>query len=452
MVTFLIFKNSKSLKLLNSLNVSSTQASDFLTAEDQYGIIIENAIANAPKGTLNFTKIYNLVCDQLCPTVSKTTVRRWLRRLEEEEIVNRDGGHRMRNEVCYSLTPARIFERQFFPNSKEKLALTPHTEGQQEAGKKACILVLLQAALDTVSPTFTDEPKLGAIYCYNRAAGRNQYLIGDKLSGVTTKEVLEHTNIGLGGMFDHVNFSQLLRRDDCVRTIQDVLNLENNTIRRVVRNDGNGIAIKINDGPLNDFLAMCACLTTWIHARLRDTITIALLNVLYKKGNLSSPPPASFFSNFEQEAFKSYLSLYGRRKLDYEFKSCKESFTKLTDNVVEQDSSNKKLSKNAIKKKLREYIQKRRDEILQSDKNIIALYYGLIKCERYVDAPVLQKDEDIYHRYGRYYNYVKRDMPKEYGYLTDTLMRVIYPIFLQRYHSTNPKLVEFKESLPPVAP
>jgi hypothetical protein len=227
-----------------------------------------------------------------------------------------------------------------------------------------------------------------------------------------------------------------------------ILGLENNTIRRLLRKDENGIAIKINDRLLNDFIAMCACLTKWIHSRLRDTITLGLLNVLYKKGNLSDPPQASFFSNFEQEAFKSYLSLYGRRKLDYEFKRCKESFTTLTDNVVEQDISNKKLTKNPMKKKLREYVQKRRDEILQSDKNIIALYYGLIKCERYVDAPVLEK----YNRYGDYYDYVKRKMPEKYHHLTDRLMRVIYPPFLQRYHNTNPKLVEFRESLPPVAP
>jgi hypothetical protein len=342
-------------------------------AEDQYGIIIENGIANAPGG-INFTQIYNLVRDQSCPTVSKKTISSWLVKLIEEEIIQKDNGPRIRNEVHYYLTSARIFERQLFPKSKEESVLTPNIEGQQEADKKACTLVLLQAALDTLSPKFTDEAELGASYCYNPAAGRNQYLVGDKLAGVTTKEVLEHTNMGLGGLFDHVNFSQLLRKSDCVRTIQDVLGLENNTIRRVTREDGDEIGIKINDGPLNDFIAMCACLTTWIHSTLRDTITIALLNVLYKKGNLSDPPPASFFSKFEQEAFKSYLSLYGRGKLDYEFKHCKESFTKLTDNVVEQHKNDKKISKNPMKKKLREHIQKRRDEILQSDKNIIALY------------------------------------------------------------------------------
>ncbi|MFL6423059.1 MAG: winged helix-turn-helix transcriptional regulator, partial [Nitrososphaeraceae archaeon] len=83
-------------------------------AEVQYGRIIENGIANTPKNTLNFTQIYNLVRDQSCPTVSKTTIRRWLRRLEEEEIINREGGHRMRNQVYYSLTDARIFERVFW--------------------------------------------------------------------------------------------------------------------------------------------------------------------------------------------------------------------------------------------------------------------------------------------------------------------------------------------------
>jgi hypothetical protein len=358
-------------------------------AEDQYGRIIEDGIANACEGTLNFTQIYNLVCDQSCSTVSKKTISRWLVKLIEGEIIQKDDGPRIRNKVYYSLTSARIFERQLFPKSKEESVLTSNIEGQQEADKKACILVLLQAALDTISPKFTDEPKLGAIYCYYPAAGRSQCLIGDKLTGVTTKEVLEHTNIGLGGLFDHVNFTQLLRKADCVQTIQDVLGFENDTIRRVVRKDENEIAIKINHRFLNDFIAMCACLTTWIHSRLRDTITIALLNVLYKKGNLSDPPPASFFSKFEQEAFKSYLSLYGRGKLDYELKHSKEKFAKLME-YVEQGSSNKKLSKNAIKKKVREYIQKRKDEILQTDKNIIALYYGLIKCERYVDAPVLK--------------------------------------------------------------
>ena len=185
-------------------------------AEDQYGIIIEDGIANAAGGTLNFTQIYNLVCDQVYPTVSKKTISRWLVKLIEEEIIQKDDRPRIRNEVYYSLTPARIFERQLFPKSKEELVLTSDAEGQQEADQKACILVLLQAALDTELPKFTDEPKLGAAYCYNPVTGRNQYLIGDKLTGVTTKEVSEHTNIGLGGLFDHVNFSQLLRKDDCV--------------------------------------------------------------------------------------------------------------------------------------------------------------------------------------------------------------------------------------------
>jgi DNA-binding transcriptional ArsR family regulator len=185
-------------------------------AEDQYRIIIENVIANTPRRSLNFTQVYNLVCEQSCPTVSKKTISRWLVKLIEEEIIQKDDRPRIRNEVYYSLTPARIFERQLFPKSKEELVLTSDAEGQQEADKKACILVLLQAALDTELPKFTDEPKLGAAYCYNPVTGRNQYLIGDKLTGVTTKEVSEHTNIGLGGLFDHVNFSQLLRKDDCV--------------------------------------------------------------------------------------------------------------------------------------------------------------------------------------------------------------------------------------------
>ncbi|MFL6455121.1 MAG: hypothetical protein ACJ71L_14115, partial [Nitrososphaeraceae archaeon] len=126
---------------------------------------------------------------------------------------------------------------------------------------------------------------------------------------------------------------------------------------------------------------------------------------------------------------------------------------RLMDNVEQgsnNNGNNKKLSKNAMKKKMHEYIQNRKDALLQLDKNIIALYYGLIKCEIYVDAPVLQKEEEKYHRYERYYNYVKRDMPKEYRHLIDILMKVIYPRFLQKYHSTNRKLVDFQESLPPV--
>ena len=38
-------------------------------------------------------------------------------------------------------------------------------------------------------------------------------------------------------------------------------------------------------------------------------------------------------------------------------------------------------------------------------------------------------------------------MPKEYGYLIDILMRMIYPRFLQKYHSTKPELKTFTENL-----
>jgi hypothetical protein len=41
--------------------------------------------------------------------------------------------------------------------------------------------------------------------------------------GVTRNEVLEHKNIGLGGLFDHLNFTQLLHQDDCIKIIQKVL-------------------------------------------------------------------------------------------------------------------------------------------------------------------------------------------------------------------------------------
>lgn len=238
----------------------------FRMAEVQYGRIIENGIANTPKNTLNFTQIYNLVRDQSCPTVSKTTIRRWLRRLEEEEIINREGGHRMRNQVYYSLTDARIFEREFFGSeskSKQNVELTSYIEeGQQEADKKVCILILLQAALDTVLPKFTNEPELGGVYCYNPATGRNECLVGEKLDGVTMKEVLDHRNIGLGGLFDHVNFTQLLRKNNYIEIIQEELGLKNNTIRMTFRKDENGIGIKINDGPLNDYINICACMTS----------------------------------------------------------------------------------------------------------------------------------------------------------------------------------------------
>jgi hypothetical protein len=274
------------------------------------------------------------------------------------------------------------------------------------------------------------------------------------LPGVTINEVLEHRNIGLGGLFDHLNFTQLLHKDDCIKIIQDVLGLKNNTISKIDRNGEIAIEIvedTVSMTQLKNFIKNCACMTFWIHSRLSDTITVALLNALYKKGNLTELPTPSLFSNFELETFKLYLSLYGRRKLNNEFKHSKEIFDKLMKNVKQgsnNNNENKQLSKKASKKMVLEYIQSRNDEILQSDKNIIALYYGLIKCERYVDAPVLQKDEEKYHRYERYYNYVKRDMPKEYRYLTDILLRVIYPSSLQRYHSTKSELIAFRESLP----
>ena len=422
-------------------------------AEHQYGSIIENIIANAKDHTLNFTQIYNLVRDQFCSTISKTTVRRWLAKLIEQEIIHKDDRRRRYNEVYYSITPARIFERKLF-GSGSRQEPTQDDEGQHQALEKACLLILMQAALGTQLPTVADEPTLGGVYRYNPSTGREECLTYENMRGVISNEVLEHKNVGLGGLFNHLDFAQLLHKDDCIKIIQDVLGLKNNTISKIDRNGEIAIEIvedTVSMTQLKNFIKNCACMTFWIHSRLSDTITVALLNALYKKGNLTELPTPSLFSNFELETFKLYLSLYGRRKLNNEFKHSKEILDKLMKNVKQgsnNNNKNKQLSKKASKKMVLEYIQSRNDEILQSDKNIIALYYGLIKCERYVDAPVLQKDEEKYHRYERYYNYVKRDMPKEYGYLIDILMRVIYPRFLQKYHSTKPELKAFMESLP----
>jgi hypothetical protein len=284
------------------------------------------------------------------------------------EIINRDKRSRGYNEGYYSITPVRIFEREFFGSgSKEEPTL--HNEGQQQALEKACLLIPLHAALGTPLPIVVDEPKLGGVYRYNSITGRDECLKYENLPGVTINEVLEHRNDELGGLFDHLNFTQLLHKDDCVKIIQDVLGLKNNTIRRIRQNGELTIEIvedTVSMTHLKNFIKNCACMTFWIHSRLSDTIIVALLNGLYKKGSLTEPPTTSLFSNFELEAFKSYLSLHGRRKLNYEFKHSKEIFDKLMKNVKQgsNNNNNKKLSKNAMKKKVRELIQKKKGEIL----------------------------------------------------------------------------------------
>jgi DNA-binding HxlR family transcriptional regulator len=415
--------------------LSSTQEVFVTMNEDEYSHVIENGIANTENNTLDFTQIYEKVRDQSYRGVSKTTIRKRLTKMIEAEIIDKDDKPRVRNEVLYSLTPARIFERRFFDlGSKQELKRS--TNEEQEADKEVCLLILLQAALGTELPKVVNGRVLGAPGRYNSTTKGYESIVSEKQHGVIMGEVLEHTNIGLGGLFKQVNFGQLLRKKDYIQILRNEFGLSDNTMKVVSRNGE--IGIKISDEQLKEFITMCACLIFEVRFRIRETINIALLNALSKKVSLIDISTISFYSIFEQEAFKYYLSFYGREALNYEYHHVIEFLHRRN-----EESNNKQISKNAKRKEIREFIQNRKDQILQSDKSIIASYHGLIKCDKYVDAPGGLKD-----RYDKYCNYVRIDMPKEYRDLINILMGMIYPSFLRRYHTTYSKLVEFTKSLP----
>lgn len=112
-------------------------------------------------------------------------LKRWV---EAGLVVKGDKGR-------YSLTPATKVEFELFgsiePVKSRREPRSPNeSDEDKDKNKKACLVFVLQA-IGTQRIKIVNEPV--------------PHLVIYKQAGVTTKEILEHTDIAQGGLFRHVN-------------------------------------------------------------------------------------------------------------------------------------------------------------------------------------------------------------------------------------------------------
>jgi hypothetical protein len=326
-------------------------------------------------------------------------------------------------------------------NVKSKREPRSPCEGEdrnKNNNKNAYLLVLLQAASGTRRLKVVNKPV--------------PHLIITKQPRVTMKEILEHSDIGHGGLFRHVNFTSTTTKD-YVETLRNGFGLP---INNPVRNGEFGI--EITDERFSEFLELFGAMISQVQLRIKDTIANGIFNILYKKEIKNTnyinrkwikhlQPSYSFQ---QKEATRLYLSLYGRERLNHLYHNCERAFAEQICEIENGESNENndddkplgiKRDKGirAKRKEIRKFIQNRARQIEQYDKSIIAYYHGYIKCDKIVDFPGGSEYLD------RYYKYVRNDMPKR---LMNILMKLVYPEFLRRYHQTNQKLIEFADALP----
>jgi DNA-binding transcriptional ArsR family regulator len=418
-----------------------------------YSQIILSALKERSNQT--FSQIYKQLSESY-PGINlgDSTVSDHLKRLVEAGRIDNDDNGR------YSLTLDTKFELELFDSfelepvksKREPRSLYESEDKDKDKNKKACLLVLLQAASGTQRFKVVNEPVLGAIARYNPVTRRDEPLVSYKQPGVTIKEILEHTDIGHGGLFRHVNFTSTTTRD-YVEILRNEFGLPiNNTVR-------NGeFGIEITDEGFRGFLELFGAMIFQVQLRIKDTIANGIFNILYKKeientNNISRKwvkhlQPSYSFQ--QKDATRWYLAIYGEENLNHLYHNCERAFA---EQIRDIEKNHNKQTKTKTKrdigirakwKEIRRFIQNRARQIEQYDKSIIAYYHGYIKCDKIVDFPGGSEYRD------KHYKYVINDMPEKYHLLTDILIKLAYPEFLQRFHETNPTLVEFTDALPKI--
>jgi hypothetical protein len=137
----------------------------------------------------------------------------------------------------------------------------------------------------------------------------------------------------------------------------------------------------------------------------------------------------------------------GRESFNQLYNNCKRAIVEKSD----IDSDLKKRGDIKTKTKIttvRKLVEKNMRLVEQWDKNIIAYYRGLIECDKIVDFPGSNGGYMYSNEYHNYRDYVRNVMSRRYHDLMDSLLKMVYPEFLQKFHKNDPKLKQFIESLP----
>jgi DNA-binding Lrp family transcriptional regulator len=459
--------------VINKPHASATLENQILYQHEYDDIIVRGIWRNKGK-RLNFSQIHRLLCESNPGvSVSETTVSKHLKILEKEEILkHKKESYNRYNQTYYYLTDAAKLELRWSDSFRPVRARTKPTGELKNIAKdyeiKAFILTLLRAASGTELPMVVNESVvnesvqeatakdslLGAVAIYNQTTRKYEYLKGEKVEEVTHQDMVAHND--MMSLFRDVDFT---KSKDYVEILQTEFGLQD-AIEVITRRGNNGDGIKITHRWLKEFLVQCECMLSWVGLRIRQTLIIRFMDVLYKDGivDLSSIPLSlPRIGTFEREAFKWYIDIEGRKAFNSLYDGCIKLFVeKMSDmessNELDSSSSStststsrNKRKQREIRKFIREDRAKRESGIKQWDKTIIAYYHGLYKCDRIIPNP---PGEWGHHVYKEYRDYVRKFMSEKYRRFMDYLSEMLYPEFLQKRHGNDSELKQFVESLP----
>lgn len=329
----------------------------------------------------------------------------------------------------------------------------------QKNDRKACLLTLLRAASGTTLPKIVNKPVLGGLAIYNQTARRYESITGERVEGVSHQDLVAHND-----MMSLFRYEDFTKSKNYVKLLQEEFGLGDafEPITRLEKNKEVVNGIKITDWRLKEFLEFCESTLTDVYLRIIETLKIRIMDVLYKDGSLVelSDIPLDSFTKFEQEAYRWFLDMEGRKDFNSLYNDCRRLLTEKM-SEFDMESNNKgtkyrnkwkhKDKDKEIRKFILEYHKERESWIKQWDKGIIAHYHRYYKCDkdRILPNPPGELGVEFYKRkYSNYRHYVRNVMPKEYHYLMDCLSKMVYPEFLLNHYEKDSKLKKFVESLP----
>lgn len=428
----------------------------------EYDDTIVRGIWKTKGERLNFGQIHRLLCESYPGVnVSETTVSKHLKILEKEGMLKhkKDESYKRYNQTYYYLTNAAKLELRLFDSFRPVKARTKPTGELKHIAKdyeiKACLLTLLRAASGTELPMVVNVPvrdatpkdsRLGAVTIYNQTTRKYEYLRGEKVEGVTHQDMVAHND--MVSLFTDVDFS---KSRNYVKILQEKFGL-GDAIEVITRHGNNADGIKIAHRWLREFLVQCECMLSWVGLRIRQTLIIRFMDVLYKDGIVDlSSFPLPRIGTFEHKAFRWYIDIEGRRAFDSLYDGCTKSFAKRLSDIESNNelgsrgsTSRNKRRQREIRKFIREDRTRRESGIKQWDKIIIAYYHGLYKCDRIIPDPPW----GYHHMYKEYRDYVREFMSEKYRRLMGYLSEMLYPEFLLKQYEKDSELKQFVESLP----
>jgi DNA-binding HxlR family transcriptional regulator len=460
----------------------------------QYEHDIDNVIINSlyNRGKvrrLSFGELYSKI-HEIFPNVTPKTLTTHLKKLELFRKIYKDRTKRKYNVIYYSLTEHSIQEIEYYGNvqyirskrenrRKTRVRLTDSDgdiegmkETEQEEIQNIIYLNLLLQAADGSSrfvPTFT-----------NVHSKKIDLVSFEREVGVTVQDIVEHKDVGNGGIFGHIKFTvpvvqkciDVLENKygiDIEKHIDRNLNIYNtleehitsagsnfdDLIKRTKRNDKdnvNEIGIAINDDNLRCFIGMMACLIFMIMDRIRYTW-------LFKR----KPRHNSWEFEWHTTFFGREKTLELIEKSEYILPSLKNKGNKkrLQDYFRKNIESYWSRLRREIEPALIErgiqddfnitlHDKKRVDSLIrQTDRRITRLYHERIKCDRYEKiycdnkhgqndrCERCQKFHDKYEKYCKFVKDIFTNHNNKSNALIDPLIELVYPQKLRKLHENQ---------------